>query len=450
MSDPRAESAYRAAYELALTRPGEEGDPIHEYGRWLLRHGRPQEALALIPAETYADYTLDLLHGVVLEKLGRLQEADDYYALYRKKSGDGALPLDRFYASHQELRIPGSELQRKYHLQFEGFEDGGEGNKLAEDLNTINGLSFMLFGEANLENVGGQRAVAWAAKGRALRGRATKRNDGTFCPAVPAPVDRPNESLLVKYQQVLCQRSGKNNWEFDGMRDRCPKWCTNTKYTSCQKSDENYRVAYTVFSGMAPDPVSQRCANGAVLETPDCAGRVACETQADGSPGAYFLDGPHSFNSDGSKQCGTNRGKVCANGRTDHTFFTNPVWPSKQSGWPTENLYSGMIPEESDLVSLPVQADGKAYFSVSRKMRMRAHLEHSDIGTDGVDLVLEAAPTPDGPWDFAPVLIFSDGAYGDIIFDSLSTSATKPQYFRWDVIGPEGMKFKLYLSYTLF
>ena len=296
MDDPQAELLYRQAIAL---QPVGNIDAWAYYAEWLLDHGRASEVLVLLPADIQFEY-LHFLRGVALERLGKLEEAKAEYAQFAAFSADFPAP-DRY-------RIPGSSIQ--VGILFEGRIGVN-----ATDSQARVGLSTLIYGEANGESSGGQRAMGWVVRNRVLRGTLGQ-------PACPN-VNNSGATLADKYKSVMCQSS-----QFYGM---CSAWCSNPATTVCPRSATTDRSAYDVWYGYAPDPVPtggycpggynpNRCPDGICLP---CTGVCWGGTYGYSTQGGLFNIG--TSDACPTHSCApTSRCKICGDGGLDNCFYSNP------------------------------------------------------------------------------------------------------------------------------
>ncbi len=296
LEDPRAETMYQQALIL---QPKDNIDALASYGEWLLDHKNEDQVLTLLPANSHIEY-LHFLRGVALERLGRLNDARLEYAQFAAFSNDFPAP--------GRYQIPDSRAQSD--IKFEG----GIATTATNGQGQI-GLSTLIYGEANGESSGSQRAMGWVVRNRVLRGSVGG------CPYVT----NNGSTLADKYKSVMCQ-SG----QFYGM---CSAWCNDPTITSCARSTTTDHNAYDVWYGYAPDPVKSGgyCPNGYQIST--CPDGVCdpCQsvTHCWGSTSGYSTQGG-LFNIGTSGSCSahscapTSRNKVCGNGGLDNCFYTNP------------------------------------------------------------------------------------------------------------------------------
>ncbi|MEJ5308606.1 MAG: hypothetical protein WHX52_02435 [Anaerolineae bacterium] len=296
MDDPQAELLYRQAVAL---QPAGNIDAWAYYAEWLLDHGRASEVLALLPANMQFEY-LHFLRGVASERLGQLDEAKAEYAQFAVFSTK--------YPAPNRYRIPGSSIQAG--IWFEGMVGVN-----ATDSQARVGLSTLIYGEANGESSGGQRAMGWVVRNRVLRGTVGQ-------PACPY-VNNSGATLADKYQSVMCQSN-----QFYGM---CSAWCSNPATTACPRSATTDRSAYDVWYGYAPDPVptggycpggynTSKCPDGICLP---CTGVCWGGTYGYSTQGGLFNIG--TSGACPTHSCApTSRGKTCGNGGSDNCFYSNP------------------------------------------------------------------------------------------------------------------------------
>ena len=304
MNDPRAEEIFKKIIEL------KNNYASIEYVEWLLDQGRESEILLLSIEFSFKD-RMAFYRGFALEKLGRLDEAKAEYAEYRDyykyipHNPELPSPLP---SMPKRFQIPGSELQKEMKIRFESDEKDNSSTRIQtldaiSDGQAIMGLSYLVFGEAGGETLGGMRAVGWIVRSRVLRGSI-----GPY--SCLLGVDNTGSTLAEQYKSVMCQ-SG----QFDGM---CLAWCSDPNTEKCA-NDGTYNSAYDVYFGYTPDPVAPHCPGGIVSWNGSyCADTTYCY----GYTGTYRLDGPVlNFGTPGSCPsphpglgCGPDSvGKTCGN-----------------------------------------------------------------------------------------------------------------------------------------
>ncbi len=364
MNDPRMESTLKNAVNLEG-----EGDAMALYGERLLDRKRDSEALDLLPKNPRL-YYLQFLRGVALERLKRPDEAKVAYANARNYSV--------FFPMPARFRIRDSAIQAASGIRFDD-EKGGvrSGKKLTSvsaaitETDAINGLSYLIWGEAGGENYGGMLSEGWVVRARTLRGTVGS-------PACPV-VSNSGATLADKYKSVMCQGSGS---QFNGV---CLAWCSNPA-SSCSFSTSTDNAAYDVFYGYGPDPVSGHCPSGISQSGSSyCDGSIKCRGDQD----TYKLR-TALFNLGTSSTCATHScaphsyGKVCGNGGLDNCFYGN----FNCSGVNRVN-YTGTIPGTgSNSVSDP--------FNVTVSGIHNGHLEGPD--SQDFDLYLQSSSSSSGPW----------------------------------------------------
>jgi tetratricopeptide (TPR) repeat protein len=402
MKDGGTEAAFRDALDEA------EGElAMTELGEWLLEQGRDEEVLSLLPKSPELRY-IHLLRGVALERSGRMQEARSAYLQFADYS--------RLFPAPARFRIPGSTLQAETGIRFQTKSTKGKSvaSIAAGDITNITaavtdpqaqyGLSYLIYGEAVGESVGGKRGVGWLVRDRVLRGSVGS-------PACPYVVNS-GATLADQYKSVMCQGNGS---QFNGM---CLAWCSNPDTTSCSYTAETDNVAYEVYEGYAPDPVSDHCPSGfSAFGTGVCDSARKCN----GARTTYRLDGP-LFNYGTSGTCPTLcaptiKGKTCGNGGLDNCFYANAYCPGTTYPASTNSL-SG---------TGAYKVTNPLYSSVTG-----THFGHMD-GPDSqdFDLILETSSSSGGPWS-----TYTSSAMGGST-EEVKVSAP-PGYYRWKVLSYSG------------
>ena len=401
MKDSGTEDAFRGALD------GAEGElAMTEYGEWLLEQGRDAEVLSLLPKSPELRY-IHLLRGVALERSGLLQEARSAYLQFA--------PYSRLFPAPAHFRIPGSALQAETGIRFRTKSRNGKSaaSISSGDITNITaavtdqqaqyGLSYVIYGEAVGESVGGKRAVGWIVRDRVLR--------GSVGPSPCPYVINSGATLGDKYKSVMCQGNGS---QFNGM---CLAWCSNPDTTSCSYNAETDNVAYDVYEGYAPDPVSNHCPGGFVtVGTGVCDAARRCV----GLRNTYRLDGP-VFNYGTSGTCPTLcaptiKGKTCGNGGLDNCFYSNAYCPGTT------------YPASSNTLT----ATGAYKVTPATSSASGTHFGHLD-GPDSsdFDLILETASSSAGPWS-----TYSSSAQASST-EEVKVSAPAGWY-RWKVLSYSG------------
>ncbi len=364
MNDPRTDSTLKQAVDLEG-----EGDAMSLYGERLLDRKRDSDALDLLPKAPRL-YYLHFLRGVALERLNRPDEAKAAYANVRDYSALFPVPA--------RFRIRGSALQAASGIQFDDEEGGTRsGKKLTSvtaaitETDAINGLSYLIWGEAQGENYGGMLSEGWVVRARTLRGSVGS-------PACPV-VSNSGATLADKYKSVMCQGSGS---QFNGV---CLAWCSNPAST-CSFTVSTDNAAYDVFYGYGPDPVSGHCPSGISQSGASyCDGSIKCRGDQD----TYKLR-TALFNLGTSSTCSTHScapnsyGKVCGNGSLDNCFYGN----FNCQGVNRVNYTGSIAATGGNSVSDP--------FNVTLSGIHNGHLEGPD--SQDFDLYLQKSSSSGGPW----------------------------------------------------
>jgi tetratricopeptide (TPR) repeat protein len=161
-NDPRAEEFFKEA--VAHESDGAPNSKA-QYVEWLLRRDRNSDVLALTDSGDAGLAYLSFLRGVALERLGRIDEARQAYAAYAPYSHASPAPAD--------FQIPGSSAQQQSGVTFATSTAGGSKAqsllntlipKALADTSGIQGLSYLVRGEAPYESQGGMRAEAWVVQ----------------------------------------------------------------------------------------------------------------------------------------------------------------------------------------------------------------------------------------------------------------------------------------------
>ena len=396
MGDPWAEEA--------LKKEVKNGRMIDIYAEWLLNHGREKEVL-ILPLND--NLYMRFYRAVALEKLNRLKEAKFEYEKYKEyywhpEYGDTSLPLPK------RFQILGSKLQKELEIHFEGEETGEkiQATTAISDTQAIKGFSYLIWGEARGETIGGMRAVGWIVRSRVLRGSVGS-------PACPYVVNT-GSTFADKYKSVMCQSS-----QFDGM---CRYWCDDPNTTKCTDNGTTYNAANDVYNGKAPDPVGQHCPGGITNW-----GESYCadSTQCYGYKNTYRLAGPvFNYGTSGScpsHSCAPNSaGKICSNDKLDNCFYSNPKY-CVGSGCVT---YSGSL-------SGPGQCVASASFYSSITGYHKGHLEGPEGNHNLVDFDLYLQRWINNEWQ----TVASSIRYGSV--DDINYHGTSGSY-RWVVCSYSG------------
>jgi len=401
MKSPRAEEAFKAAVALEA-----EGDAHADYGEWLLDLKRDSDALDMLPQAPQHIYYLHFLRGLALERTNRPVQARKAYDAFRDFSTAFPAPA--------RFRIKGSKVQKDSGIRFDDETrprrtpgPDGVSNVAAVALTNqdgVNGLSYMIWGEARGENYGGMLAVGWVARARARRGTVEVTNP---CPYV----ERSGTTLADYYKSVMCQSGA-----FDA---DCSAWCTNPATTACSSNQTTNSAAYDVFYGKKPDPVSTHCPGGVVTPGNTCAGTTTCN----GTLHSYLLASPlfqlalAPGASCAGRTCAPNNdNQTCGNGgATDHCFYGNHMCAgTKRYG------YSGTFTTSGGSFVTP------GYY-VSGTGTHKGHLEGPE-GSANFNLYLQYSSTGSDPWTD---VYYTTGPYAVEDIDSYTSTSTG--YYRWRI-----------------
>jgi tetratricopeptide (TPR) repeat protein len=396
MNSPRTEDAFKAAVALQT-----EGSAHADYGEWLLDRGRYADVLELLPQKPQL-YYLNFLRGVALERSGQPGNASKSYKAFREYS--------KFFPAPARFRITGSKAQRGIHFDDERGTGTTIGtSKALTDQDGINGLTYMIWGEARGESYGGKLAVGWVARGRVLRGTLQTTNP------CPFPDKETFPTLADAYQAVLCQSGA-----FYGM---CDTWCADPS-TVCSWDSDSNNAAYDVFTGYKADPVSGHCpggisASGSLCAAPfeTCNGYYWSYRYA--SP-LFQLSVPSTTGCSVQQSCApTVYGKVCGNGGSDHCFSGN----NNCIGPGMINSYATLSVQGLAAVTTPYYASSgfthQAHLEAPEGTNFNEYLQYSytNNGTDWADYYSNPQP----------------GATEDI-----KVTPTFAAYFRWRIVAYQG------------
>lgn len=394
MGDPGTEKALQDARALETG----QGDALAEYGEWLVEQGRDSDVLDLVPKRAQL-YYLSFLRAVALERSGMVPEARGEYQRFATFSS--------FFPAPARFRIAGSTLQTETKIHFDDesastlgvLGDGLSSDKALVDSQGIKGLSYLLYGEAGAESVGGMRGEGWVVRDRVLRGSV----GSPACPYVTAS----GSTLAEQYRSVMCQGNGA---QFNGV---CLAWCSDPN-AGCTSSATTDSVAYDIFNGYAPDPVSGHCPHGV-----STAGTGLCDS-ARRCVGAYYtyrMTGP-LFNYGTSSTCPTlcaptSNGKVCGNGGRDNCFYSNNYCPGAS--------YADTVASTGAYkVTNPLYSNAGVHWG---------HLDGPE--SQDFDLILETATSSSGPW----TTVTSSAEVSSV--EQINTSAAAGWY-RWKVTSYSG------------
>lgn len=412
MKSPKTEEAFKAAIALE-----DEGAAHAYYGEWLFDRHRSADALDMLPQAPKQIYYLHFLRGLALERSGRLKQARKSYDAFRDFSASFPAPA--------RFRIKGSNTQRDSGIHFDDEAPGKQithpdgTTSITENALTnqqgINGISYMLYGEAVGENYGGKLAVGWVARTRVLRGTAFD-NFGRSCPLI---AERVGSTLSDWYKIIICQDNGG---AFNG---RCAAWCSDPNTTLCRSDPDTNSAAYDVFYGYKADPVSTHCPGGVTQGGNYCS--APFKTCA-GSVHSYLWSSPlfHQAAEPGAA-CPTHMcapsayGKVCANGGKDHCFYG-----TSQCIGPGRYGYDGTITAVGASMVTP------AYYHDGRTTNPhKGHLEGPETGVN-FDIYLQRSSSASGPW--------ADVAWTrqPSAIEDVDYTTSVVGYYRWRIVSVSG------------
>ncbi|MBV9069001.1 MAG: hypothetical protein JO093_01220 [Acidobacteria bacterium] len=309
---PGAETAFRRAAAVATAGNTETAEA---YAEWLLDRGRASDAFDVLArfdtpeTNTYVAF----LRGVALERLGDTGAAANEYARYTDFS--------TLYPAPARFRIAGSAAQSAAQIRFEDDRHVASASVTHAGVlsvttsQAVQGLAYLIQGEAGTELVGSKRAEGWVVRNRALRG-SIYGSDGLSCPYVT----NGGATIADQYTNVMCQGSGA---QFNGM---CIAWCSNPNTTTCKlASADSASAASDVYNGKAPDPVGMHCPGGFAVFGAMCDPATRCY----GGQDSYRLRGGVFNWATGvgvpcpARCSSTSVGKTCGNGSSDNCFYSN-------------------------------------------------------------------------------------------------------------------------------
>lgn len=277
LGSPDAERWFETALKL---RPTMSIVGITEYARWLLKQGRPEDALSVLERVRPGEERFEVVHfykGLALEQVGQEEEATREYSAYKT--------FNQSFPAPKEFETP---LGKSIGLRYDGdviVQDTCGDAKLL--------LSRMIYCEARGESSGGKTAVGWVARNRVFvsgpSGCNERPSSGTYC-----------ERYITVLNDGFCISSSHN--------------------------EDTDAAANLVFNGSVPDPVARRCVAGSNLTGDWCEGLCSQQTTQGGisNGGYFFYSTSGSCASTHPSGCGYNKGKVCGDGGSDHCFYA--VW----------------------------------------------------------------------------------------------------------------------------
>ncbi len=422
MNDPRTEEAFKKLMELE----GSEYFAPSSYAEWLLDQNRENDVLLL---STKKDSYMFFYRAVALERLNRLNEAKEEYAKFRDeyirdRKKDFLPPMPK------RFQIPGSKLQKEMKIRFEGDESSTriQATTAISDEQAINGLSYLIWGEAQGETYGGMRAVGWIVRSRALRGSIGPSSCRLY-------VNNTGSTLTDQYKSVMCQSK-----QFEGM---CLDWCSDPNTMACiptkpedKKRYEEFALptASWVYNGYDPDPITGHCPGGITYWGGSyCADSTDCKGYKD----TYKLAGPVlNYGTSGNcpsthsaLTCGPNGvGKTCGNGGRDNCFYPYPIY-CVGSGCV---IYSGSLGSG--------QCGVTAYFYSSVTGYHKGHLEGPEGNYNLIDFDLYFQKWVNNGWQ----TVASSIRYGSV--DDIKYPGTAG-YYRWRICAYRGTgSLRLYTS----
>jgi len=290
-----ADKAEKHLQHAINVRPAGNIDAHVEYAELLLDAGRYEEALLNTILIGESAYYLDFLHGYALEKLGRGEEAKEFYARAEDYSANFPFP--------ERFMIQDSALQTN--LSFEGMASIEVANPATTN------LSWVTTCEAGGETIGAMRQVAWSVRQRVNRG-STYVN-GSTC----LYTTNSGATMNDKYANVICQSSQYSGVKCDSAKNVYS--CTNAN----ARTSTSNTVAYDVYNGLVPDPYTLYCPTGTPTSTSKCT--AAC-SGATSNTTSFKATTPHSFLAYAHGPlwgCAINAGAVCGNGGSDNYFDYN-------------------------------------------------------------------------------------------------------------------------------
>ncbi|HXI98547.1 MAG TPA: hypothetical protein VNG73_06350 [Gemmatimonadaceae bacterium] len=404
LGSPRAEAEFRYAASLASDGNTEA---VEEYAERLLDAGRASNALDLLARyeQSATNPYVHFLRGVALEHVGATAQAATEYAKYASFSAE--------YPAPARFRLSGSTAQASAGIRFTD-EHPPSGIHLSPSAERFGppvasalvasqaqqGLSYLIYGEANGEGTGAKRAEGWVVRNRVLRG-SVYNDAGTSCPYVT----NSGSTLADQYKTVMCQTS-----QFAGM---CTAWCSTPSTTTCKQSADSTAAAADVYNGNAPDPVGVHCPSGFSTYGAFCDTATRCK----GDTSSFRLAGGLS-NRAASGTCpsvtcmGTGIGKTCGNGGYDNCFYQD-----------TRYAYSGLTTYNATFTSSG-QTAYSAAFSANAGMQ-KAHMEGPENSANpDFDMYLEKS-CGSGCWT---TVAFSNRS---ATVEDLSYSSSAVGTYRW-------------------
>lgn len=319
LGSPNAEEEFRRAASLASVG---NTHAVELYAEWLLDAGRTIDALNLL--ERYEQLATNpyrhFLRGVALDRSGNSAQAATEYEMYASFSA--------VYPAPARFRLAGSAVQASAGIHFRDEQAPRAstfpmsvqqvGRAVTTALTTSQaqqGLSYLIYGEAGGESMGGKRAEGWVVRNRVLRGNVY--NDAAkACPVV----ENGGTTLGDKYKAVMCQGNGS---QFNGM---CLYWCSNPSTTSCKDPGADSKAAAVdVYNGNAPDPVGAHCPSGFSSYGAFCDTGTRCvgDTSSFRLAGGLFNYAKASGLACPTLCPGVGVGKTCGNGGSDNCFYPN-------------------------------------------------------------------------------------------------------------------------------
>jgi len=320
-------SQFLAAVDL---QPLDRFEASQAYSEWLLDNRLDRSVLELAGPRFDFPY-FHLLRGVALDRLGQSKAALSEYRSYVTLQGSNFIPA--------QYVLPESAAQQKSGVAAEPEELDTSALpgvlKAVSESQAIKGLSYLLWGEARSESVGGQRAEGWVVRNRVLRGAVGS-------PSCPAAYNG-GSTLPDQYKSAMCASS-----QFVGM---CPAWCSDQNTTACSSDATTKSVAGGVYAGSAPDPVSGHCPGGVInpSSSDSCVSSKTCYGDKDTFQlaGALFNIGKASGLSCKAHFCAPeSMGKVCGNGGNENCFYSNTVYVTSNA-----TNYTGTFSSTSCMVT---------------------------------------------------------------------------------------------------
>lgn len=297
LNDPRADRAFQELLPLVTS-----GETLPDYIDYLWDRGRYFDALRILDMKAQPYAVQRAQRGAILERLGRMGEAEAEYQRYFQDSAKGR--SWGFFSVPDRYRIPGSPLQQKIKFRPDGDRLPKPESSLRRFLAPASAWAFhvpapcasddwfclaryylvkTIHGEAGCIDthatcwgtVGGQRAVAWNIRTRVFGGIGFRVCFGAtqvcFNPAPQFPLGSESDmpTLARRYYYVIDQ----------GVYEGLEK-----PMSLAQELEAEANAVPVIVEGSVPDPMAGACLAGG--PTGDiCSGGCS---QAKGNWGAFL------------------------------------------------------------------------------------------------------------------------------------------------------------------